>query len=216
MKYFALTLLLISTVYCNAQDTTSMWFHIGTSVNAYHGDLEGKKKYTSSIHVGLRLNKKKKLNGNINIGGGTLNGEDRNFTFDSNQTPLPTPNRFVKTNFFYINYDLQYNIIKKKNLIAYISQGIGMIRFTPKDSEGNNLADLPETRAGQETYRQESLMLPTNIGVIYLLPNQYGVSLQTGFYNTLTDYLDNISSLGDSGNNDNILAVRFAFYAPIK
>lgn len=216
MKYFALTLLMISTLWCHAQDTTRMWLHIGTSVNAYNGDLEGKKKYTSSFHLGLQLNKKRKLNGNFNIGAGILNGEDRNFTFDSNQTPLPSPNRFFKTSFFYVNYDLHYNIIKKQNFIAYISQGIGLIRFSPKDDEGNDLADQPETRAEEETYRQESLMLPTSIGMIYLLPNQYGVSLQAGFYNTLTDYLDNISTLGDSGNNDNVLAIRFAFFVPLQ
>ncbi|UII32521.1 hypothetical protein LVD17_01540 [Fulvivirga ulvae] len=216
MKYLLLTSLMLSMLWCNAQDSTRMWLHFGTSINSYNGDLEGKKKYTSSFHLGLQLNKKKRLNGNINIGAGTLNGEDRDFTFDSNQTPLPSPNKFFKTSFFYINYDLHYNIIKKKNFIAYISQGIGMIRFSPKDDEGNDLADLPQTRAEQETYRQESLMLPTSIGAIYVLPNQYGVSLQAGYYNTITDYLDNISNLGNSSNNDNIVAFRFAFFIPLQ
>lgn len=98
--------------------------------------------------------------------------------------------------------------------MVYLSQGIGFIHFSPEDDEGNSLADLPNTREDQETYRQESFMLPTNVGVLYLLPNQYGVSVQAGFYNPMTDYLDNISQLGDSGN-DNILAIRFAFYIPL-
>ncbi|ELR69635.1 hypothetical protein C900_04860 [Fulvivirga imtechensis AK7] len=184
-------------------------------MNAYKGDLSGYEKYTSSFHVGIQLNRKHRVNGNFNMGFGNINGENRNFTFESDQQPLPVPNKFVKTQFFYINYDLHYNIIKKKNVILYFSQGIGLIRFSPEDADGNSLTENQNTREADETYRKESFMLPTSLGAIFILPNQYGVSVQAGFYNTLTDYLDNISNLGDS-KKDNILAFRLAFFVPVK
>lgn len=214
MRYFLLTTLLSASLYGYCQET-KIWAHTGVSVNAYNGDLSSFEKYTSSFHVGVQMNRKHRLNGNLNIGFGSINGEDRDFSFESDETPAPIPNKFFRTSFFYINYDLHYNIIKKKNLILYLSQGIGLMHFTPEDSEGNSLADKKSTREEEETYRKETFILPTSLGVLYILPNQYGISLQGGFYNTLTDYLDNISSLGEKGN-DNIMGIRFAFYVPVK
>lgn len=214
MRYFLMVVFLVCSCYAQAQET-KIWAHTGISMNAYKGDLSGYEQYTSSFHIGAQLNRKHRINGNLNIGFGNINGENRNFTFESEQQPLPSPNKFFKTQFFYLNYDLHYNIIKKKNIILYFSQGIGLIRFSPEDDEGNSLAENQNTREEDETYRKESFMLPTSLGAIYILPNQFGLSLQAGFYNTLTDYLDNISNLGDS-KNDNILAFRMAFFVPIK
>lgn len=214
MRYFLLIVLLFCSLGLVAQDT-ELWLHTGVSMNAYKGDLSSYDQYTSAFHVGAQLNRKLRVNGNVNIGFGFINGENRNFTFESEQLPLPSPNRFFKTTFFYVNYDLHYNIIKKKNIIVYLSQGIGVMRFTPEDDDGNNLSEQQATREDGETYRKETLMLPTNIGAIYLFPNQFGISVQAGLYNTLTDYLDNISNLGDS-KKDNILAFRFAFFVPVK
>ncbi|MDX1627056.1 MAG: hypothetical protein R3345_00070, partial [Fulvivirga sp.] len=161
---------------------------------------------------GIQFNKKDKLNGSFQIGFGTINDEDRDFISSNSSTA--SANKFFKTNFFYVNYSLHYNLIKKENLIVYISQGIGFLRFTPTDQFGDNLQDQPGTREEGETYRNASIMLPTSVGAIYLLPNQYGIGLQAGFYGTLTDYLDNISQLAET-NNDNILGIRFAFYIPV-
>ena len=209
---------LISIAYTGfaQQDSTLKWLQFGTAMNAYKGDFQGKAKYTSSFHIGLQFNKKRKLNGSVMLAAGTLNGEDRNFSFESSQTPKPTPNQFVKTDFFHLSYELHYNIIKTENLIVYLSQGIGLIRYTPKDSEGNTLEDQPETRAEGESYRKESLMLPTSVGAVYLLPNQFGIAVQGGYLNTLTDYLDNISTLGDSSDNDNVLQIRLGIYVPLR
>lgn len=204
----------MASCWSHAQDQPDLWLHTGVSMNAYKGDLSGYAKYTAAFHAGVQLNKKKRLNGAVNIGIGSLNGENRDFSFKSNQSPPPQPSKFFRTSFFYVNYDLHYNILKKKNIILYVSQGIGIIHFSPKDADGNSLPDQHITREAQESYRKEALKLPTNIGAIYLLPNQYGISLQAGLYNTLTDYLDNIAALGNR-KNDNIFAVRFAFFVPV-
>lgn len=189
----------------------SKFAHAGTSMISYKGDLSGYDKYTIAFHAGIQFNKKKRLNGAFNLGFGNISGENRNFT---GPNPDKEPNRFFKTNFIFLNYDLHINLIKKCNYSIYLSQGIGFIRFTPTDQFGNDLQEQLITRADDENYRNASFMLPTKVGGMYLLPNYFGIGFEAGFFGTMTDYLDNISQLGESGN-DNILSYRFNFYVPL-
>lgn len=185
--------------------------HVGTSMVSYKGDLSGYDKYTVAFHGGIQFNKKKRLNGAFNLGFGNITGENRNY---SGSNPDKEPNRYFKTNFVFLNYDLHINLLKKEYYSIYLSQGIGFIRFTPTDQFGDDLQDQLITRADDESYRNASFMLPTKIGAMYLLPNYFGVGFEAGFYGTMTDYLDNISELGEAGN-DNILSFRFNFYIPL-
>ncbi|MTI21636.1 hypothetical protein E1176_11450 [Fulvivirga sp. RKSG066] len=189
------------------------WLHTGVSLVSYKGDLSTYDGYSAAFHAGIQFNNKKRLNGGFVLGLGSVTGENRDF-FANNQSPQ-TPNRFFKTNFFHINYDLHINLVKKENFIAYLSQGVGFIRFTPTDQFGEDLQDQSNTREEDESYRNSSFMLPTKAGAMYFLPNGYGLGLEAGFFNTMTDYLDNISALGEDGN-DNLLAFRFSFYVPLQ
>ncbi|MBL3656417.1 hypothetical protein [Fulvivirga sediminis] len=194
-----------------AQELKTPWIHTGLSMSAYSGELSRYDQYGAMFHIGLLLNKNNKFNGNFNLGIGSVRGENRQFRQFDNLDAIP--NRYFKTNYLFLNYDLHYNIIKKEKLIVYISQGIGLFRFTPKDEAGNELLDQTNTRNSDETYNQLTLRLPTSVGAIYFLPNDWGVGLQTGLLNTMTNYIDNISELGEGGN-DNILEFRLAFYVP--
>jgi hypothetical protein len=209
---FILTLTLLLPTLLFAQQP-NMYLHIGPSVVSYKGDMGDFEKLNAAFHIGLQLNKKKRVNGNFNIGFGEISDD---FTPSSlaNVAGAPAPNDYFKTKLFYLNYDLHINIIKKEKWIVYLSQGIGFVRFTPKNGLGENLQDNTQTRAAGEDYRNSAVMLPTSLGVIYFLPNNFGIGFQSGFYNTSTDYLDNISEFGSSGN-DNILAFRLALYAPL-
>jgi hypothetical protein len=207
-----LALLLLLPIAVFAQQA-KMYMHSGIAMNSYKGDLGTYDKYTGGFQLGIQLNKKKRLNGAFNLGFGRITDDDPSIQ-PSGLSGVAEPNNFFKTNFIYLNYDLHINIIKKQNLIVYISQGIGFMRFTPKNNEGESLQDQQDTRELGESYRNSALMLPTSMGVIYFLPNNFGLSLQSGIYNTSTDYLDNISAFGDAGN-DNILAFRLAFYVPL-
>lgn len=189
------------------------YFHVGVSANSYNGEIGNYSDWSPGMQFGLLFNKKKRLNGAVNFGFGAVNGEDRNFGFQSN-TGTPTPNNFVKTNFIFLNYDLHVNVLKRENLIVYLSQGIGFIRFTPKDEFDEDLEPQDNTRNEGETYRNLSLILPTSLGVVYFIPGKLGFSFQGGWLNTSTDYLDNISELGDSGN-DNTLSIRLALLLPL-
>ncbi|MCZ6900504.1 MAG: hypothetical protein O7F74_09725, partial [Bacteroidetes bacterium] len=42
-------------------------------------------------------------------------------------------------------------------------------------------------------------------------PNGFGFGLQTGYLNTTTDFLDNISQWGNKKGNDNVLVTKFSF-----
>ena len=164
--------------------------------------------------AGIKMNRESKLNGNFNLSVGSVSGEELGYEYAAD--PLATPNTFFKTTLVAVNFDLQYNLVDKENLKVYLSQGIGGIRFQPKDEFGNDLIDQTETRSINEEYRNLTLVLPTMVGVKYLLPNGYGIALQTGLYNTTTDYLDNIGTLGNKGGGDNIWSTRVQVSMPLK
>jgi len=188
------------------------WIHTGISLNSYKGDLSQYDGYSAAFHAGIQFNKKKRLNGGFKLGFGSVTGENRNFSVENQADKAP--NKFFKTTFFYLNYDLHVNLIKKDRYVVYLSQGFGFIRFTPKNQFDENLVDQPETRADNETYRNSAVMLPTKVGAMYFLPNYFGIGVEAGFMGTATDYLDNISEFGSEEGNDNILAYRFSFYIP--
>jgi hypothetical protein len=192
--------------------------YIGISSNGYAGDLNVYDKWASALHMGFKLNHRTHLNGNVNFSIGNITGQDPYFV---NGNPEFTgkdysPSKYFNTSVITANYDLHLNIIKKQNLIVYLSQGIGIIRFNPKDEFGNPLQKQPQTRVPGEVYGNTAIMLPTNLGFIYFFPNRFGAGIQAGFLNTQTDYLDNISLLGPNDRNDNVLQVRFSFYAPLR
>lgn len=214
MKHLSLCLFLFLTNLAFGQKP-ALYINGGPAIMKYNGELGSYDNSSGSIQLGLQFNKKEKINGALNIGFGSITGQDINFGPRAEISTAPTPNRFFKSNFIFINYEVHYNFIKKENFNLYFSQGAGFFRFNPQDDLDNDLQELPETRSEGETYRNAALMLPTSVGGMYFLDNDFGVGLQFGFYNTLTSYLDNISELGDGGN-DNILFFKLAVYAPLQ
>lgn len=208
----------------NAQKSDSIqqniirFLELGVSANAYRGDLTTKyEKWTQAFHVGIKLSRKKQLNGQIGITIGKVMGENINYTYETNTIPPPTPNKFFVTNFIIFNYDLRINIIKKDPFTLYISQGIGLMRFTPKDENNNDLASNPDSRAKEESneYRNISFEFPFTIGALYSFKNGFGIGMQIGLLNQTTDYIDNISVLSNQKIRDNILQFKFCFYVPV-
>jgi len=190
--------------------------HLGLGPASYSGDLGS--AYASSsllINFGLKLNKDKRLNGNIKVSIGSVTGQELDYTTRDNSGIIATPNTFFKNNFFGLNYEAQYNLIDKEKLKIYISQGIGLFRFEPKDEKGNSLIDQPSTRPIGESYRNLIIQLPTQIGAKYYLPNDFAFGIQLGFINPITDHLDNLGIWGNKNGNDNILSLQFEIHAPI-
>jgi len=211
MRVYLVLLLLFLLNATHGQEKKDKWIRVGLSGAASITDLSKYESFGAVGMAGLQFNKKKRLNGAFLLGYGTIEGNDPSFT-----SPVAgkSPNRFFSTRFLFGHYDLHYNFIKTDKVILYISQGIGFIRFTPEDQFGQSLEDQLDTRADDETYRNLSLILPTKLGAMYILPNQFAVGGEVGFMGTMTDYLDNISELGDSGN-DNIFALNLNLFIPL-
>ncbi|MEO1049980.1 MAG: hypothetical protein AAFX87_05125 [Bacteroidota bacterium] len=209
------TLLVFSFSAVIGQDLDN-YVYGGVSANGYNGDASGYGRFSGIFNAGLRFNRKEKLNGSLNLSIGSITSSNIDFNPSNFPGTNRIPNSFFETSFFSFHYQLQYNLIKKENLIVYVGQGIGFIRFNPKDDLNNNLQDIPETRAQGEEYTNISLMLPTSVGVVYILPNGFGFGFNTTLYNPLTDYLDNISDLGTDEGNDNMLAFGLSMYVPLK
>jgi hypothetical protein len=220
-KWFCVSCIIACFYSAQAQQSeevkeVSRFLEIGVSANAYRGDLSTQHpKWSSAFHAGLKLNFKKRLNSHLNLAIGTIMGQNPDYVFVSEMNPAPSPNLFFKTNFISANYDLQLNLLKYKGFIVYLSQGIGLIRYEPKDDTNETLQNKFDTRAANETYGNVSLMLPTQAGINYILKNGYGIGLQAGWLNPQTDYIDNISQWGNRQKKDNTFMVRFAFMIPL-
>ena len=212
--YLSSLLIVLLCSNTHAQQAPAMVYG-GFSMNQYTGDLSTPNaKYTGSLALGLQLNRKKRLNGSFGISYGKVTGQNSQYEFKADEHA--NPNKFFSSSILTLNYDLHYNILKKERFILYLSQGFGILRYNPEDDRDRSLLDRFDTRAPNESYSNSSVMLPTNLGLIYFLPNQWGLGLQAGYLNPLTDYLDNIGQWGTKAGNDNVLKFRFAVYVPMK
>ncbi|MCS6968532.1 MAG: hypothetical protein RMJ44_07635 [Cytophagales bacterium] len=182
----------------------------GVSMIAYKGELSSYASFGSMFHVRLMQTRHRWVYPAIEIGGGKLVANNARFAAESGN-----PNLSFHTSFLQLGLQLQLNVIKKTHQRLYLSQGIGLMRFNPKDDFGKTLLAQSATRAVDETYSNFSLLLPTALGGVYHFANQLGIGMEVGLLNTRTDYLDNISQLGNPADKDNVLGIQFSLFAPI-
>jgi hypothetical protein len=218
--FFALALLLTLPQLTLAQDSlrskNQKELLTGLGGGFYQGDLEtGIQNGQLLLSLGIKLNKNKRLNSNLMLSFGWLKGNQLDYSFEDGSNIPTTPNESFKTDYFSLNYELHFNIIHRDKFQLYLSQGLGIMRFVPKDENGNSLIDQPVSRPLGEDYRNLTIMLPTQLGFCYYLPNDFGIGLQTGYFNTMTDYLDNLSAWGKREGNDNVLFYRLNLNIPI-
>jgi len=189
----------------------------GVSTNAFKGDLSHSyTDWANAVHIGLKFNKKKRINGHFNLMVGNAFAQNPDYRFDNGITPQPSPATFVKISLITVHYEAQLNLYKNKNWAFYLYQGIGICRFDPRDSENKKLSDQLNTRAQGESYSNVTIALPNGIGASYLFTNGFAVGFQAGWLNTNTDYLDNTSKWGDRAGNDNILSYKMSVFLPLK
>lgn len=202
----------------NAQSSTDskqkvVFFGIGPV--SYSGDLgSGYQGGSLMFNVGYKFNANKKLNGNLNVSIGSVTGQELDYRYEGGDGS-ETPNNYFDAHLIGLNYELHYNIIHKNSFKLYVSQGFGLTRFDPRDTNKNSLLDQPSTRPLGETYGNVAVMFPTQIGAAYYLPNGYGAGIQLGLMNTLTDNIDNLSTWGNKSGNDNLFQIRFELHIPI-
>ena len=187
------------------------FLELGISANAYQGDLSSYQHWTAVYHIGIKFNQRGKLNSRLGISAGFLTGENRFYAF-----PEGTPNNFFRTSVISFDYELHFHLIKKRNYLLYLSQGISLIRFNPKMNVGDEFVNLTDTRSIDETFGNIAFALPTGIGAAYILKNGYGIGAQAQILNLQSDYLDNIGLWGTRQGNDNALRFKIFVYAPLK
>ncbi len=220
---FLLSFLTFSNIFC-LQAQRLKWqrlapvslMEIGISGNSYKGDLNTSyDKWSAGVKLGILFNRKEKLNGGVQFSYQSVTGQVLSLEPPAENEDGIYPNTFFKSSVISGQYALRYNFIKKEFLHVYLSQGIGISYYNPQDEEGEDLVNQSTTRNYTEDYRSTAFYLPTEIGAIYLFRNGYGVGIQGKFFNILTDYLDNISELGEVDGRDNILSIQLSFYAPL-
>ncbi len=220
MRYFSLLLIVCWLFHTpvaaqesqvnDAQRKPAAMLAVGTSMLAYSGELGNYQSFSAMFYGRLVQTRHRWINPAIEFGWGQLTGNNVFYTSEAG-----SPNRSFTTSFFQFSGHAQLNIIKKPHQRLYISQGAGLMRFNPKDNRNRTLINQPATRATDETYGNFAFMLPTAIGGTYQFPNYLGLGLEVGLMNTRTDYLDNISQLGDPATKDNALSIRFSVVAPL-
>lgn len=184
----------------------------GTS---YRGDLTNSfKSWGGTFHAGLTFNKKKRVNGYLHLMVGGVRGNNDSYAYNSTETT--TPNTYFKTSLISLGYELRINIIKKETYVLYVSPGVALLRFDSKDEFNSSYSNQFTTRAKGEEYSNIALMLPIKIGGAYYLNNGYGIGVDMGFLNPLTDYIDNISMWGNKSKKDNLLQLNLLLYIPLK
>jgi len=213
-------LLVVSLPVIGQNDSTVQRYFVGSfAANSLRGDLNSRHRtWLPGWQIGLRFNRKKKLNGTFQFSTGRIVSEKLNVVFSSNDIPRPEPVNYVSTRFFTLGYDLQANLFRYKHFVAYASLGFHLLQFNPRDIEGRSLSgeDRNRTRARGETYGNISTCFPTLLGITYFFKNQMGLGVQAGWMNQTTGYLDNMKQLGESGRRDNVATLRFQFFAPLK
>ncbi len=193
-----------------------LWGELGISASAYKGELSPSyRSFLPVYHAGFMRYRQRRLNGAFLASVGAVTGSSLNPPFRDDLESV-TPNRYVRTSFFSLQYGLQFNIIRKERFRLYISQGAGLIRFTPRNEDGQPLADISSTRMAGESYGRMAIMLPTQAGIQYFFGNQFGLGFSAGWLNTFTPYLDNIFEASTSERNDNILSYRFSLLVPLR
>lgn len=209
MRLFLFTLLFSLTTLTSFAQPKKKYVFGSLGPAAYKGDLVGRyQKWGFYGQLGVQYASAKRLNGSFILGFGFVQGQNSDYTFQ--EDPSSTPNTYVYTSFQSLSYALQYNIISTESWKVYVSQGLGIARFTTRDEDYNQLSSQLDTRPLSEDYSNISFMLPRKIGVQRIFNNGLAVNFNVNWLNPTTDYLDNISQWGNNSKNDNILTYQIA------
>lgn len=219
--YLILFTLLVLVKPVLAQDSSAVggnkptkFLVLGMTANAYRGDLMPHfSKYGAAFHLGIRYNRAKRVNGEFEFMSGFVSGQNSDYSYDNDASA--TPNNFFFTNYLNLNYHLNINLYDKHHFRCFLSQGIGLFRFTSYDQDYLKLNDQLATRELGEDYSNMTFNFPTHLGLMYTLEKGYGIMMRMGWANISSDYVDNISNWGNTSKKDNILTFKISFIAPL-
>lgn len=190
------------------------WMELGIGATAYIGDLSDRydfwSPYTSLV---LHFAQKNRWGSQLQLSIGAVRGENYSFIF---QQPDVQVNTAFVTRLQALQYRLNFMLVRRRHWHLYLQAGIGLLRYDPQDMQGQSLAEQRNTRMPGEEYGTLTWMLPLGMGSRYILANGWGIHAQLGWWNPMTDYIDNIGRLGQRIGNDNILSFRWGLLIPIR
>lgn len=216
-KFCILILICGGFLFSHAQDLPQKPLRVGLGLlgAAYSGDLttggESLTRFYPGFGASLQFLNTKLLSPQLNTGFGKFVAQDRDIpAVDGVQ-----PNTFVSTPFFYVDFRLRARFLREKMVVPYLSAGIGLFGYTPKDMNGNNLVDNVATREDEEIYGSLTAAFPLSLGLEINMSHVVSVGLEYTFRPTGTDYLDNISMLGLRDGKDKLHSLMLSIYFTI-
>lgn len=191
------------------------YLELGTAALAYHGSFQpnGYALSGQMFSASLQTLSERRITTRIFAGIGHVSGGDPSVRPISEDI---RPNKTFRTQLITAGLDLQVNVLRHPRYRLYISQGIGLFRFVPRDAEGRELSNLRSSRARDESYSGNTVHLPTGIGGCYVLQNGYSLSAHWSLLNPQTNYLDNAHNLVNPGTADNLMALRIGVLIPLE
>jgi hypothetical protein len=205
---------LLGFVAAHAQgpDQRPLRLGLGLVGATYLGDLTtqggGFNRFSPGASLSLQFASERLLSPQINAGFAKVVAQDRT---------LPAvegvqPNTFVQTPFFFVDLRLKARFLRQTPFHPYLSAGIGMLGYTPKDADGNNLIDNLASRGEGETYGSMTAAFPLSTGMELEIHPQLGVGLEYTFRPSASDYLDNIGRLGPKAGKDQLHAIMLSLF----
>ncbi|MEM7040125.1 MAG: hypothetical protein AAF570_24350, partial [Bacteroidota bacterium] len=149
---FLLCLLGMTLAMAQGSEQKPLRLGIGLLGASYVGDLntgdDPVVRFHPGVSISLQFAGDKLLSPQLNTGFSRFVGQDRSL----DRVEGVTPNTFVETPFFFVDIRLKARFFRQKNINPYVSAGLGLLGYTPKDQDGNNLLDNIATRNDGETY----------------------------------------------------------------
>ncbi len=208
MQKWLVTILWMLIYYCNHAQISVKGprISLGYMGTTYLGDLNANEKlhrFYPGIYIGLGFETQKMFMPGFNILMGKFIAQTRNLPpVDGRQ-----PNSFVKTPYFNASFSLKFRPLFKSPVSPFIGLGLGLLHFTPKNEQNQNLSTILSTRMPGESYASNTLNFPLNVGIDFKLSRNFSIGLNHFYVLTTTDYLDNIGKLGTQSGNDKMMHI---------
>ena len=205
----------------------SLLLGLGLSLTAYQGDLttlRGLQSPGAGGHLSLEF-----------APGGGARGRERRVrlqlaggwgAFQADDRTLPPVggrqgNRFVNTRLWYVGLNALYHPLRRPLALGdyalrpRLSAGLALLNFTPRDAQGQPLAEQLASRAPGESFSTGALMLPLGLGLALQHRSGWGLALDYHYALTATPYLDNLDQLGRGTGADRLHRFTLALLVPL-
>jgi hypothetical protein len=205
-------LLLVTRLLGQSGPQSPLRLGIGLQGTTYVGDLNSKggawERFSPGAALSLQFASQKLLSPQLNAGFGRFVAQDR----DLESVEGVMPNTFVQTPFFFVDLRLKARFLREAGIHPYLSVGVGMLGYTPKDQDANNLIDNFATRNEGETYGSMTASFPLSTGLEVQLHPILMVGLEYTYRPTTSDYLDNIGQVGLRDGKDKLQSLLLTLY----